>query len=109
MQNNVVYHLRCKWCREHYVGETERSLETRLTEHNGEARRRTRDKPWGEHMRTKHTQKRLALGDTVFADVSVLAREGDRASRKLREAVEIRNCYLGPQLLTPALAGNVCE
>ena len=65
---------------------------------NGEARRRTRDKPWGEHMGTKHAQKRLALGNTVFADVSVLAREGDRASRKLREAVEIRK--LGPQINT---------
>ena len=63
MQKNVIYHLPCKWCREHYVGETERSLETRLTEHNGEARRHTRDKPWGEHLRTKHAQKRLALGD----------------------------------------------
>ena len=39
----------------------------------------------------------LAHGlDTVFADMSVLAREGDRASRKLREAVEIRN--LGSQI-----------
>ena len=94
MKKNAVYRIDCKWCTEYYVGETERSLETRLKEHNGEARRRTRDKPWGDHMRNKHSRRRLRLRDSAFTAVSVLAREGDRASGKLREAVEIRNLAL---------------
>ena len=100
MTKNVVYELQCKWCRETYVGETERSLETRIREHNGEARRRTLDKPWGDHVRNKHSGESIAAADSVFSAVSVLARAGDRASRKLREAVEIRN--LQPQVNTNA-------
>ena len=100
MKKNVVYELQCKWCRETYVGETERSLETRIREHNGEARRRTLDKPWGDHVRDKHSGESIAAADSVFSAVSVLARAGDRASRKLREAVEIRN--LRPQVNTNA-------
>ena len=96
----VVYRIDCKWRTEYYIGETERSLETHLKEHNGEARRRTRDKPWGDHMRNKHSRRRLRLRDSAFTAVSVLAREGDRASRKLREAVEIRN--LAPKINTNA-------
>ena len=83
-----------------YFYSTERSLETRIREHNGEARRRTLDKPWGDHVRDKHSGESIAAADSVFSAVSVLARAGDRASRKLREAVEIRN--LRPQVNTNA-------
>ena len=80
--------------------ETGRTLETRLEEHNGEARRRTVDKPWGDHMRAKHAGINLGVGDSILSAVSVVARASDRASRKLREAVEIRN--EGPEINTSA-------
>ena len=58
------------------------------------------DKPWGDHMRAKHAGINLGVGDSVFSAVSVVARASDRASRKLREAVEIRN--EGPEINTSA-------
>eukprot|EP00117_Sycon_ciliatum_P047277 scpid61907/ scgid33780/ len=79
-----------------------RTLETRLEEHNGEARRRTVDKPWGDHMRANHAGINLGVGDSIFSAVSVVARASDRASRKLREAVEIRNEGQGPEINTSA-------
>ena len=100
LKKNVIYRLQCKLCREKYIGETGRTLETRLEEHNGEARRRTVDKPWGDHMRAKHAGINLGVGDSIFSAVSVVARASDRASRKLREAVEIRN--EGPEINTSA-------
>ena len=91
MQKNVVYETKCKKCVQQYVGETERFLETRLDEHTADARRRTVDKPWGDHYRTKHPDCTLACGESAVSEVSVMAREPDRARRKLREAIEIRD------------------
>ena len=91
MQKNVVYQLKCKECPEQYVGETGRFLETRLEEHNGEARRQELDKPWGQHFRTTHPGCKLNYGQSAFSAVEVIGREPDRARRKLREAIEIRD------------------
>ena len=91
MQKNVVYQLKCKECPEQYVGETGRFLETRLEEHNGEARRQELDKPWGKHFRTTHPGCKLNYGQSAFSAVEVIGREPDRARRKLREAIEIRD------------------
>ena len=45
--NNIVYLLECKECGKSYVGESARSLGTRVTEHNNDARNRVLGSPWG--------------------------------------------------------------
>ena len=91
MQKNVVYQLKCKECPEQHVGETGRFLKTRLEEHNGEARRQELDKPWGQHFRTTHPGCKFNYGQSAFSAVEVIGREPDRARRKLRKAIEIRD------------------
>jgi len=92
-RKDVVYQMHCKVCGEPYIGETERELEVRTREHNGEARNEADGKPWGEHWRAHHSDNHvtLSLGDTAFSRMSVLAVESDRARRKIREAIEIRD------------------
>ena len=92
MAKNVVYELQCKWCRETYVGETELSLETRIREHNGEARRRTLDKPWGDHVRDKHSGESIAAADSVFSAVSVLAKAGDEQAENCEKLLKSATC-----------------
>ena len=50
LRKHVIYRLQCKLCRVKYIGETGHTLETRLKEHNVEARRWTVEKPLGDHM-----------------------------------------------------------
>ena len=90
MLKNVVYGLQCKVCIALCIGETGRALETRVVEHIGDARRRAVNSPWGHHFNTCHADVRLTIGESAFSSVRILARESDRARRKLREAVEIR-------------------
>ena len=77
------------------------TLETRVAEHCADARKGSLT-PWGQHYQRKH--RSLAVGQVV-SKVKILARESDRASRKLREAVEIKarkpaiNMYAGWNLL----------
>ena len=100
-QKGVVYELLCHKCGESYIGETGRTLETRVAEHCADARKGSLT-PWGQHYQRKH--RSLAVGQVV-SKVKILARESDRASRKLREAVEIKarkpaiNMYAGWNLL----------
>ena len=42
---HIVYQIKCKECAGPYVGEAEHLMETRLEEHNGEARRQARTRP----------------------------------------------------------------
>ncbi|XP_065192460.1 uncharacterized protein LOC135823546 [Sycon ciliatum] len=89
-RRNVVYHLECR-CGDDYVGETGRSVATRSREHNDNARNEVRGKALGEHYRIFHADEPLSLGQTGFANVCVLATEPDRARRRIREAVKIRD------------------
>ena len=61
-----------------------------MAEHNADARKQSLT-PWGQHFRTVHPTLRVSQNETVFESVSVIARVNDQASRRLREAVEIRN------------------
>ena len=88
-QKNVVYRLQCGACQEQYIGETGRSLGTRAAEHHADARYQRKGTPWGDHYRRCHSNTQLGA-QSAFAAVRVVARESDRARRKLREAVEIR-------------------
>lgn len=87
---NIIYQIECKVCHKLYIGETGRALETRVQEHNSDARRKVQLSPWGQHFRNKHPRYIITADEGAFASIKVVAREQDRARRKLREAVEIR-------------------
>ena len=87
---NIVYLLQCRECGALYVGETERPFEVRTTEHNMQARNKTPNTPWGQHYLIHHPHVTLQLKESAFKLAQVVARESDRARRKLREAVEIK-------------------
>ena len=72
----VIYQLQCPQCPEQYVGETGRTLETRLKEHFKLASPRT---AVGEHEHPISQD-----------NVKVIAREDHTLRRKIRESVEIR-------------------
>jgi len=91
LTKDAIYCLACRECTDTYNGETERSFGTRIKEHNDDARNRVPGKPWGDHYRSKHPEVHLALGTSAFSEASVIAVEPDRARRKIREALEIRN------------------
>ena len=72
----VIYQLQCPQCPEQYVGETGRTLETRLKEHFKLASPRT---AVGEHEHPISQD-----------NVKVISREDHTLRRKIRESVEIR-------------------
>ena len=87
-QRGVVYQLLCKVCGEEYVGETARTPRARLGEHHFQARNKTRQTAWGDHMREKHP--RVEVGKAPIFSAKVLATVKMDTKRKIREAVEIR-------------------
>jgi len=91
VQKNAVYKLRCRICGQYYVGETGCHLEKRLREHRDDAKNRAANTPWGIHFIRHHQDTQLGTNESPFSDVRVLAREADRAKRRLREAVEIQH------------------
>ena len=73
----VIYQIQCPQCPEQYVGETGRTLETRMKEH------------------LKLTSPRTAVGEHEHPisedNVKVIAREDHTFRRKIRESIEIRS------------------
>ena len=84
---NAVYLLTCNVCGEQYIGETARKLRLRLGEHHFQARNRSKESPWGEHMR-QH-QDVVINKKSVFT-AAVLAVVAHGVTRKFRESIEIR-------------------
>ena len=76
----VIYKIPCKGCDEFYIGETGRSLGTRLKEH-----RSKRDNPTAV---AEHCAQRLH--SISEEGISVVAREDNWWRRKIRESIEIR-------------------
>ena len=72
----VIYHIHCPRCPKDYVGETSRTLETRMKEHR------------------RSTSPRTAVGEHEHPvsedDVKVIGREDHTLRRKIRESIEIR-------------------
>ena len=84
---NIVYLLQCKKCKwAQYIGETQETLETRVSQHLGYINRNEQDKPAGRHFNLK--------GHSA-ADMEVLVLEkihqSDAFYRKEREHVHIQN------------------
>ena len=82
LQQKGVYIISCSYGKQ-YIGETGRSVRTRLKEHSADIRReRTRSSALAEHVgKTNH---HICLEET-----KVVAREEHHFKRKIREAIEI--------------------
>eukprot|EP00117_Sycon_ciliatum_P034608 scpid31725/ scgid26382/ len=110
MQKNVVYEIKCKECPEQNVGETGCFLEKRLEEHtgNGEARRQTRDKPWGDHFRTSHPSSQIAIWYVVRVhSLQLPLSPGNQIEPATNYVKPSRSTTPGPTL-APAPDGNYC-
>ena len=86
----AIYLLKCTLCFEEYVGESQRPIRTRLQEHHADARKRTKNTPWGDHM--KHCHPDTPVDKTPVFRATILAIELRVTRRKIREAIEIRDC-----------------
>ena len=75
-KTGVVYHIACGDCEYSYVGETERSLKKRLTEH------KCSSSPVGHHMEYHHHT-------FSKAEVSVIHQEARWFQRGVAEAIHI--------------------
>ena len=74
----VIYHIKCDNCDSDYIGETSRSLDTRLKEHQARA-----NSAIFEHCD--------ATGHTISPDnTKVLLSEDHNLKRKMREAISIQ-------------------
>lgn len=76
-KTGVIYSITCRDCKKEYVGESSRTLATRINEH------RTRETAVHEHMsNTGHTIE--------WNRVKVLETEQIECRRKVKEAINIR-------------------
>ena len=64
-------------------------IRTRLQEHHADARKRTKNTPWGDHM--KHYHPDTPVDKTPIFKATILAIELRVTQRKIREAIEIRD------------------
>ena len=87
-QRNVVYEIKCMLCQDTYIGETKRQVRLRFNEHLRDAKNRTRDTPFGEHMRACHSNIDIT---TASLKINILRRCKDVASLKITESQCIRN------------------
>ena len=86
----AVYSLTCDECGAQYIGETQRPLKLRIKEHHLQAKNRTNNTPWGEHMKLHPDTE---VGKKPIFKARLLARSEKETTRKIREAIEIReNC-----------------
>ena len=88
-KKGAIYLLACNLCSEEYIGESQRTIRTRLLEHQSDARKRSKDTPWGEHMRKHHTD--VTVDKAPVFRARILAIERNVSNRKAREAIEIRD------------------
>ena len=85
----AVYSIRCKFCDEEYIGETKRTVRARIGEHHAQARNRIKGSAWGDHMRRCHEEINICKVP-AFHNATLVARPKYEVTRKVREAVEIR-------------------
>ena len=74
----TVYHIHCEQCDKDYVGETSRSLETRVKEH------------LSRNSSAVHEHCKLTGHSVDSSKAKVLATESNTFKRRIREAIEIR-------------------
>lgn len=93
---NVVYEIKCTLCQDtNYVGETKRPVRLRFNEHLRDAKNKTRDTPFGDHMHHRHPEANITASTL---NLIILRRCKDVASLKITESTCIRD--LSPKLNT---------
>jgi len=78
-ETGVVYDITCNDCREHYIGETARTLEKRLGQHQ----KQTTSAIWEHQSQANH--------EIDWEGVKILDKESVDIKRKIREAIHIRH------------------
>ena len=59
---NIIYMLGCKKCQAQYIGETQRTLQERFSEHLGYVKNKQNNKVTGEHFNSKgHSQSDMKI------------------------------------------------
>ena len=93
---NVVYEIKCTLCQDtNYIGETKRPVRLRFNEHLRDAKNKTSDTPFGEHMRNQHPDAGIS---STTLNIKILRRCKDVASLKITESKCIRD--MNPKLNT---------
>ena len=95
---NVVYEIKCMLCQAqdiNYIGETKRLIRLRFNEHLRDAKNKTRDTPFGDHMREHHPDQVLTASSL---HLRILRRCKDVAALKITESKYIRDLH--PKLNT---------
>ena len=83
-QSGVVYSIPCRDCSSFYIGETGKHLSTRLHQHKEATRRAEVDKSAvSEHVWNNNH-------NIDWANVSIIDRDSQIISRRIREAIHIR-------------------
>ena len=81
----------CEDCRKRYVGETDRPMRVRVSEHYQQAKDRCRETPWGEYYLLEHPDVNTQTPDFLpFTDAEILSRHSDTVNRKIAESLHIR-------------------
>ena len=106
LKNDVVCQLQYKECCEQYIGETLRSLESRLTEHSADARLQRQSTSWGCHFANKHPSCKVTSAATVFPKQNLSLRKeiGLAASYERKSKYVTTDCKS-----TLALVGFYCS
>ena len=81
--------MACNLCSEEYIGESQRAMRTTSLKHQLDARKRSKDTPWGEHMRKHHTD--VTVDKAPVFRARILATERNVSNRKPCEAIEIQD------------------
>ena len=88
---NVVYKITCNLCEQNssvYIGESKRRVRERFNEHIRDAKNKTSNTPFGDHVTLKHPNS--SISSTSFT-ISIERVCKDVADLKIAESIEIRN------------------
>ena len=78
---NILYCITCTRCSVQYIGETERSLQDRFSEHKGYASNRKTNKTTGEHYSQKGHQvsdMRVTIIEKIFSSDPAIRKEREK-------------------------------
>ena len=98
-KSGVVYKIDCKTCKDSYIGETGRKLQTRINEHKKESTQ-AEARPYTRSARQDSlgTFHKSAITDHVsqqncvidWEDIRIIDNESDRFNRWIKESIHIR-------------------
>ena len=94
---NCVYQVECKLCGKSYIGQTNRAISVRFTEHYRAAKNLTATSAIGEHFEKEHGLVNFdAIPLSAVFRLTILAHAGSYSDRLYKEAILIRD--MSPEL-----------